>query len=246
MDEAFLDLTGTEGLWGAPAQAGRAIKEAVRRSTGLTCSVGLAPLRFLAKIASDRDKPDGLTVVEDVEAFLATVKLKEVSGVGAVALQRLSQAGLTHLIQVRQLGMRRLTMMLGGFGARLWDLSHGVDPTGVNLGEAIKSVSHELTLERGHRRPGDSGRPSFGSEPEGLPPAQAQGDLRPGGDFKAQVFRPPPDHQAPHPGRAQRPGGRCLSGGQTPAGGRLGRPFPPHRRGGQRADGKEYGPGFLV
>lgn len=148
VDEAFLDLGGTERLWGTPAQAGRAIKEAVRAATGLTCSVGVAPLRFLAKIASDRDKPDGLTVVEDVESFLGTVQLKEVSGVGAVALGRLSQAGLSHLVQVRQVGARRLTKMLGSLGARLWDLAHGVDPTGVNVGGAVKSVSHELTLEQ--------------------------------------------------------------------------------------------------
>lgn len=69
MDEAFVDLAGTERLWGPAPQAGRAIKAAIAESTGLTCSVGIAPLRFLAKIASERDKPDGLTVVEDLEAF---------------------------------------------------------------------------------------------------------------------------------------------------------------------------------
>ncbi|MBV1739338.1 MAG: DNA polymerase IV [Desulfarculus sp.] len=83
VDEAYLDLTGTERLWGPPAQAGMAIKRAMHQATGLTCSVGIAPVRFLAKIASDRDKPDGLTVVTDLEAFLATVSLKEVPGVGA-------------------------------------------------------------------------------------------------------------------------------------------------------------------
>lgn len=60
VDEAYLNLAGTEGLWGPPAEAAAAIKAVVRRATGLTCSVGLAPMRFLAKIASDRDKTDGI------------------------------------------------------------------------------------------------------------------------------------------------------------------------------------------
>jgi len=148
VDEAFLDLAGTEKIWGSPAQAGRAIKEAVKRATGLTCSVGMARLRFLAKIASDRDKPDGLTVVEDVEGFLATVRLKEVSGVGKLSLNRLAQMGLTHLIQVRSLDRGRLHKMLGSLGEHLWDLAHGLDPTPVCPSRPVKSISHELTLDK--------------------------------------------------------------------------------------------------
>ncbi|MBU1450929.1 MAG: DNA polymerase IV [Proteobacteria bacterium] len=147
VDEAFLDLSGTERLWGPPAQAGRAIKQAVGDVTGLTCSVGIAPVRFLAKIASDRDKPDGLTVVADMEAFLATVSLGEVPGVGAKARQRLGEMGLTRLVELRALGPERLERVLGVFGQRLWELAWGRDPSGVTPTREVKSVSNELTLE---------------------------------------------------------------------------------------------------
>jgi DNA polymerase-4 len=148
VDEAYLDLAGTEGLWGPPAAAARAIKAAVRQTTGLTCSVGLAPVRFLAKIASDRDKPDGLTLVADMEAFLATVSLKEVPGVGAKTLERLRPLGLTMLTQVRALGQARLESLLGSYGGRLWDLAHGRDHASVYPERQAKSVSHEQTFER--------------------------------------------------------------------------------------------------
>ena len=148
VDEAYLDLSGTERLWGDPAQTGRAIKQAVRAGTGLTCSVGLAPVRFLAKIASDRDKPDGLTVVGDLEAFLATVSLAEVPGVGAKARERLGAMGLTRLVEVRSLGAQRLERTLGVFGRRLWELAWGQDDTPVNPEREVKSISNERTLER--------------------------------------------------------------------------------------------------
>jgi DNA polymerase-4 len=147
VDEAYLDLTGTEALWGPPEEAGRAIKEAVRRRTGLTCSVGLAPRRYLCKIASDRDKPDGLTVVEEVEAFLQTISLAEVPGVGAKAQARLRQMGVGRLVEVRSLGLRRLEQAFGTWGRRLWGLAHGVDDTPVGAGGERKSISHEITLE---------------------------------------------------------------------------------------------------
>lgn len=148
VDEAFVELSGTRRLWGGPHQTGAAIKQAVLAATGLKCSVGIAPLRFLAKIASDRDKPDGLTVVEDVEAFLHTVALKEVSGVGPRAQAKLKQLGLTKLTQVRPLGQKRLSRLLGRFGDRLWELANGIDPAGVHPGREIKSVSNELTFEQ--------------------------------------------------------------------------------------------------
>ena len=148
VDEAFLDLSGVEGLWGPPRRIGQAIKRTMRENVGLTCSVGLAPVRFLAKIASERDKPDGLTVVEDVESFLSGVKLKEVSGVGARSQERLADMGLRRLTDVRALGPRRLESALGALGLRLWDLARGVDPTGVKPRRPVKSVSHEMTFAK--------------------------------------------------------------------------------------------------
>ena len=148
VDEAYLDLAGTEHLWGPPLAAGRAIKQAMRRATGLTCSVGLAPVRFLAKIASDRDKPDGLTLVDDLESFLATVRLEEVPGVGEKALGRLKAMGLSRLVEVRLLGVERLEASFGVWGRRLWELSWGRDEQGVCPQRPAKSISCETTLEQ--------------------------------------------------------------------------------------------------
>lgn len=147
VDEAYLDLSGTEGLWGPPREAGLTIKARMREATGLTCSVGLAPLRYLCKIASERDKPDGLTVVSDVEAFLATVALREVPGVGAKAQERLKTMGITMLTHLKALGRERLEDKMGAWGLRLWDLAGGIDPHGVGGERGTKSLSHEITLE---------------------------------------------------------------------------------------------------
>ena len=84
IDEAFLDITGSIALLGAPEQIGRSIKQKIREATGLTASVGLAPNKFLAKIASDIKKPDGFVVVEetDIEAFLRDLPISRLWGVG--------------------------------------------------------------------------------------------------------------------------------------------------------------------
>ncbi|MCA1906539.1 MAG: DNA polymerase IV [Desulfarculus sp.] len=148
VDEAYLDLKGAPVLKAGPEAAGRAIKSAVLHVTRLTCSVGLAPVRFLAKIASDRDKPDGLTVVADLEEFLATVELKEVPGVGAKSLERLRAMGLTRLTQVRALGAERLERMWGAFGLRLWELAHGRDSAELRPEREVKSLSHETTFHQ--------------------------------------------------------------------------------------------------
>jgi DNA polymerase-4 len=153
VDEAYLDLSGTGGLWGSAKETGAAIKARMRKETGLVCSVGLAPVRFLAKIASDRDKPDGLTVVQDLEAFLRTVSLKEVPGVGKKAQSKLGQLGLKMLVDVRALGQKRLEGLLGVYGHKLWELSQGIDPTPVNTEREVKSISHELTLSEDSKDP---------------------------------------------------------------------------------------------
>ncbi len=148
VDEAYLDLGGTEGLWGPAKEAGLAIKARMQETTGLTCSVGMAPLRYLCKIASERDKPDGLTVVDDIETFLATVTLREVPGVGAKAQAKLKTLGITMLTQLRLLSRERMEEMMGAWGLRLWDLAGGIDPHGVGERSGSKSLSHEITLEQ--------------------------------------------------------------------------------------------------
>jgi DNA polymerase-4 len=149
VDEAFMDLHGVTHLWGgSAAQTGLMIKEAVRKETGLNCSVGIAPLRFLAKIASERSKPDGLLLVDEAEEFMSTVDLGEISGVGAKTLRVLRDLGAHKLFDLRSLPPGLLERRLGKHGLDLLCLAWGRDQRGVATEQQVKSISHEITFAR--------------------------------------------------------------------------------------------------
>jgi DNA polymerase-4 len=150
VDEAFLDMSGTEALFGPPAATARKLKEAVFRELGLTASVGVAPNKFLAKIASDLNKPDGLTEVrpETVLDFLAPLPVERLIGVGRRTAPELHRLGLHSIGQVRAFGREELESALGAdFGSQLHSLSRGEDPREVESDWREKSISHEITFE---------------------------------------------------------------------------------------------------
>ncbi len=148
IDEAYIDATGSERLFGPPAAMGAAIKARIRSEVHLTCSLGAAPVRFLAKIASEMQKPDGLTVIEPgaVPGVIAALPIRKVPGVGPRTLESLAALGVHCLGDVRRLPGALLERRLGKFGHRLAALAVGVDPTPVRPGAAAKSVSSEETL----------------------------------------------------------------------------------------------------
>ncbi len=150
IDEAFVDITGSQRLYGLPGQIARTIKERIRSETGLTCSVGAAPNKFLAKIASDMNKPDGLTLIapEQVQDFVETLPIGKVPGVGQRAQQQLRELGIRTLGQVKACPMELLVRKMGKFGHRLTDLAHGRDDTPVTPQSETKSISTETTLSR--------------------------------------------------------------------------------------------------
>ena len=150
IDEAYVDITGCRRLLGEPAQISRAIKEKIRETIGLTCSVGGAPLKFLAKIASDMNKPDGLTIIppEDVSAFIQRLAIGKVPGVGGVTRQQLHLLGIETLGDVARYPDAVLQKKLGKFGRRLKALSLGRDDAAVETSGRAKSVSTETTLTR--------------------------------------------------------------------------------------------------
>ncbi|MGE5255217.1 MAG: DNA polymerase IV [Hyphomicrobiales bacterium] len=149
IDEAFLDLTGTEQLFGSPAELSRTIKNRIREAVHLTCSVGAAPNRFLAKVASDFQKPDGLTVIQpdQVAAFIDRLPIDKVPGVGPRTQPRLEQLGVRFLGDIRRFPEPTLESIFGAYGRRLLELSRGIDPTPVTPDSKAKSVSSECTLE---------------------------------------------------------------------------------------------------
>jgi len=148
IDEAFMDITGCQRLHGTPLDTAKAIKAQIEAQTRLTCSVGIAPNKFLAKIASDLDKPDGLTEIapEQVAAFIETLPIQKVPGVGARAQELLAGMGIYTLGQAKHFSEAQLVRRLGKFGHRLLALAHGRDDSPVVPESDAKSVSSEITL----------------------------------------------------------------------------------------------------
>lgn len=150
VDEAFLDMTGAEGLFGPPEAMGRRLKAAVYEATGgLTVSVGLSTTKYVAKVASDFDKPDGLTVVppEAVRRFLAPLPVTRLWGVGPKSEPRLRALGFDTVGDVAAADPERLVRALGSFGAHLSALARGDDPREVISHHEAKSIGSEVTLE---------------------------------------------------------------------------------------------------
>ena len=148
IDEAYMDISGCERLLGDPETIGRKIKKEILNTLGLTCSVGIAPNRFLAKIASDCDKPDGLTFIapDQVEAFVRILPIEKVPGVGQKTRARLEKMGIRTLGDVRRYSERVLCDRLGKYGRRLAELAAGIDATPVQPRSPHKSVSSEQTF----------------------------------------------------------------------------------------------------
>lgn len=149
IDEAYLDLHGCEGLLGDPESAGWQIKKRIFERTGLNCSVGMAPVKFLAKIASDMDKPDGLRVIgpEAVPALIDALPVSRVPGVGPVNARILERLNIRHLGDVRRIGESYLVSRMGRYGHRLHELSRGIDRSVVTPVRPVKSISSETTLD---------------------------------------------------------------------------------------------------
>jgi len=150
LDEAFLDVTGSEHLFGPPTAIGQQIKRVVREETELVVSVGVAPNKFLAKIASDLDKPDGFVVVEPdgVQAFLDPLPVERLWGVGKQGSKAFQRLGIRTIGQLRQQPVATLTSRFGSQGEHLWQLAHGIDDRPVLPEREAKSISHETTFER--------------------------------------------------------------------------------------------------
>ena len=150
LDEAFLDLTGTERLHHAPPalQMARLAHE-IEAELGVTVSIGLSHNKFLAKIASDLDKPRGFSVIGRAETadFLRDKPVSILWGVGEATRATLGRAGLRTLADVRRAGLRRLVERLGPSGERLWQLAHGEDHRRVTPDAPLKSVSKETTFD---------------------------------------------------------------------------------------------------
>jgi DNA polymerase-4 len=147
LDEAFLDITGSIRLFGPPEVMARKIKQRVVAETGLTVSAGVAPSKFVAKIASDIQKPDGLTIVpqEEVRDFLYPLSIEKLWGVGKATCETLSRLGVKTIGDLSHLPSEFVARRLGKQGLRLHLLAQGIDQREVELERKVKSVGHEET-----------------------------------------------------------------------------------------------------
>lgn len=153
IDEAFLDVSGSQGLWGDGPAIATEIRRCIRTETGLTASVGIARNKFLAKLASDLDKPDGTTVVPDQHdamiAFLEPLPVEHIWGVGSVLQQRLNQAGMVTIGDLQRCHPATLEAMVGRHTARhLLQLAMGEDTREVSTEHEEKSISNEHTFNK--------------------------------------------------------------------------------------------------
>jgi DNA polymerase IV len=151
IDEAYLDITGTEKLWGTAFEVAEKIRSAVRIETGCTVSIGIAPNKFLAKTASDLNKPDGVTVAPFDEtgicAWLFPMPCGRLFGVGKVTEQLFFRMGIKTIGDVQALPVESLEKKFGAHGRTLYRLSRGMDSSPVTHQEGTKSISREHTFQ---------------------------------------------------------------------------------------------------
>ncbi|MCG8027273.1 MAG: DNA polymerase IV [Candidatus Thiodiazotropha taylori] len=151
VDEAFLDITGMERLIGDPASIGQQAKQLIHDQVGLTASVGIGPNRLIAKLASDYQKPDGLTVVsaDQVEAFLNPLPLTVLRGLGNKSAPILQRLGLRTVADVRRLSLLELRRQLGNLaGTNIYQQAQGIASNRVDDQSTRKSISKETTFDR--------------------------------------------------------------------------------------------------
>ncbi len=149
LDEAFLDVTASEQLFGGVQTIGRAIKQAVKQETGLVCSVGMAKNKYIAKVASDIEKPDGLVYVAPQQSinFLDPLPVSRLWGAGKVTQAKLERYGIVTIGDVRRQSAEFMQSILGKVGIHFWQLAHAEDDRPVVSAGRAKSISHETTFD---------------------------------------------------------------------------------------------------
>lgn len=153
IDEAFLDVTGSTGLFGSAQRIAYLLKAEIRHHFGITCSIGIAPNKLLAKLASDMKKPDGLTVIgpEDVSAVLEKIPAGDLCGIGRKTVRQLALYGISTCGDLGRFPVGILRKRFGVIGEQLSRMGRGIDDSPVipaEDAEDVKSVGHSMTLER--------------------------------------------------------------------------------------------------
>lgn len=157
LDEAFLEMTGASHLFGEPEQIGRRLKAQVLDATGLHISVGISATKYVAKVASGHDKPNGLTVVapDQARAWLSTMPVNRLWGVGSKTADKLNRLGYFRIGDIADADERRLLKQLGASGRHFHELANARDPRRVERGRSTRSIGSERTLTDDITHPDD-------------------------------------------------------------------------------------------
>ena len=147
LDEAYIDVTGSTHCDGSATRIAEAIRDAIRTETGLTASAGVAPNKFLAKIASELNKPDGLSVIRpsQIDSFMKTLPIDKIWGVGKVTAAKMRSKGIQTCGDLQKFSLNELTAMFGSWGVSLSDYARGKDERPVKVSRERKSMSVEET-----------------------------------------------------------------------------------------------------
>ncbi len=150
LDEAYLDVTGSEHFGGSATRIAEEIRRIIREERGLTASAGVAPNKFLAKVASDMNKPDGCTVIRpaDIPEFIVKLPIQKIWGVGKVTAKRMNEKGIFTCGDLQKYSVGELTSMFGYWGPTLFDYARGIDNRIVHEDRERKSLSVEETYYR--------------------------------------------------------------------------------------------------
>ena len=153
LDEFFLDVSAETGSVIEAGHLARTMKAEIRAETGLAASAGVGPNKFVAKVASDLRKPDGLVIVQPAEVvgFLAPLPVSRVWGVGAVTERKLEGLSIRTIADLARADPQKLTQIFGKLGPRMHQLANGLDDRPVQVSRQPKSVSHETTFEKDTR-----------------------------------------------------------------------------------------------
>ena len=148
LDEAFLDVSASLRLFGTANEIGKRIKQEIESELSLIASVGIAPSKFVAKIASDIDKPNGFKEIlaGEVQDFLDPLPVSRLWGVGKVTSAEFERLGIRTVKQVRHQQLEAMQYRFGKFGQHIWELANGIDPRKVVTDHRAKSISNETTF----------------------------------------------------------------------------------------------------
>jgi DNA polymerase-4 len=150
LDEAYLDVSDCTLFSGSATLIAEDIRRAIFEETQLTASAGVAPCKFVAKIASDENKPNGICVItpDKLDRFVIGLPLGKIPGVGKVTQAKLNKMGLFTCADVREFSFEELIKRFGKFGSVIWDRSHGLDNRNLSIGRQRKSVGVERTMSQ--------------------------------------------------------------------------------------------------